>query len=571
MKRLSALLAVVVLLVLMLSPCAAAEMDFSDYYDLADGYYISKYDVKIDVNENNTLHVTENITADFQEERHGIYRFIPYNFDVQREDGSSSHARVKISNIKCSEEYEQTTDSGNCVLQIGSADFTVTGKHDYTISYDYKIGMDLLKDADELYYNIIGTGWDTFIGNLTFTVNMPKEFDKTKLGFSTGLFGASGTDIIKSNVEGNTIIGSATRPLYPNEGVTLRLELPEAYFSFNYAGQYALIALMGILPIICLVFVFAVWKKYGKDKKIVDVVEFRPPENMSCVDVAYWYKGRVDGNDVVPLLIELANEGYVSISEAGKHNYLITKTKKYSGNDSAKTIFMSGLFSHGSTVYKSELENKFYKYVDRIIYKYNTAENRIDVFENKSLFMRVICWIVTVIMLIISALIFNFTYTIPMKGLVFGIGIIVYLAAFVLSFFVRKRTDKGHEILQKINGFKMFLEEAEKERLEQLVEESPEYFYDILPYAYVLGVSKKWIDKFESIAIEPPHWYMGVDPYNRMRMIYFINSTVNDCKQTMLTKPQSASDGAGGFSGGSGFSGGGISGGGFGGGGGGSW
>ncbi len=571
MKRLSALLAVIVLLVLMLTPCAAAEMDFSEFYDLADGYYISKYDVKIDVNENNTLHVTENITADFQEERHGIYRYIPYNFDVQREDGSRSHARVKISNIECSEEYGQITDGENCVLQIGSEYFTVTGKHDYTISYDYEIGMDLLKDADELYYNIIGTGWDTFIGNLTFTVNMPKEFDKTKLGFSTGLFGASGTDIIKSKVEGNTIIGSATRPLYPNEGVTLRLELPEGYFSFNYAAQYALVALMGALPLICLVGIFIVWKKFGKDKKVVDVVEFRPPENMSCVDVAYWYKGRIDGNDVVPLLIELANEGYVSITEAGKRDCLITKEKNYSGNDSAKTIFMSGLFAKGSSVFKSALKYKFYKYVDRITDKYNTAENRTDVFENKSLFMRVICWIAIVVMLILSSFLFYVTYAIPAKVLVYCVGLMVYIAAFVLSFFVRKRTDEGHEILQKIKGFKMFLEEAEKEKLELLVEETPEYFYDILPYAYVLGVSDKWIDKFESIAIEPPHWYMGVDPHNRMRTIYFINSTVKGCQQTMLAKPQNNSGTAGGFSGGSGFSGGGISGGGFGGGGGGSW
>ena len=36
-------------------------------------------------------------------------------------------------------------------------------------------------------------------------------------------------------------------------------------------------------------------------------------------------------------------------------------------------------------------------------------------------------------------------------------------------------------------------------KLEALVEENPHYFYDILPYTYVLNISKKWINKFENI------------------------------------------------------------------------
>ena len=42
---------------------------------------------------------------------------------------------------------------------------------------------------------------------------------------------------------------------------------------------------------------------------------------------------------------------------------------------------------------------------------------------------------------------------------------------------------------------------AEKNQLEMLVEQNPNYYYDILPYAYVLNVSKKWIKKFENIPL----------------------------------------------------------------------
>ncbi len=113
-------------------------------------------------------------------------------------------------------------------------------------------------------------------------------------------------------------------------------------------------------------------------------------------------------------------------------------------------------------------------------------------------------------------------------------------------------------------GFKKFLETAEKEKLEMLVEENPEYYYDILPYAYVLGVSDKWTKNFESIALEPPQWYGGT-VFDRMIFWHFMNSTYNSAAASMTSAPQSSSGGN--FSGG----GGGFAGGGSGGGGGGSW
>ena len=56
----------------------------------------------------------------------------------------------------------------------------------------------------------------------------------------------------------------------------------------------------------------------------------------------------------------------------------------------------------------------------------------------------------------------------------------------------------GNELLNKIKGFKKFLIAVEKDKLEALVDENPYYFYDILPYAYVLGITNKYIKKFIS-------------------------------------------------------------------------
>lgn len=580
MKRISALLTALLLFVLMLTPfCAYAdffddlEYDIDDedsYYTPVYDYSIENYDVLIDVDEDNVFHITENISVNFNDYRHGIYRNIPYKFDVMREDGSSSYAKVKVKNIKCSDKFEVSRDAGECVIQIGDSEKTIIGNKDYKISYDYAIGPDLLTGADELYYNIVGNSWNAYIENLTFKINMPKEFDASKLGFSTGYYGATGTDIVDYKIDGNTISGSLTSRLFPGEGVTVRLELDDGYFIFNAAWQNFMIALMVILPTVCLVAVLVIWAKFGKDKKVLDVVEFYPPENMSCLDVAFWSKGRVDGNDAVPLLIELANEGYVSIAD-NNGDYTIKKLKPYSGRDSCKTIFMSGLFIHGDETNKSRLEDEFYTYINRIVQKYNTPKKTHSVFENKSLWLRLGCWLAVTAFLAVSSIIHSVAYSMPMSDYVYIGSFAVYLAAFFMSFFVRRRTDEGHENLQKINGFKMFLETAEKDRLEALVEENPEYFYNILPYAYVLGVSNKWIKKFEGIALEPPRWYMSTTPYNRMMTMHFISHTMHDCNKAMLSQPVNTSSSGGSGFGGSGFSGGGFSGGGFGGGGGGSW
>ena len=132
--------------------------------------------------------------------------------------------------------------------------------------------------------------------------------------------------------------------------------------------------------------------------------------------------------------------------------------------------------------------------------------------------------------------------------------------------YLPKRTHYGNEILGKLRGFKNFLETAEKDKLETMVMQNPTYFYDILPYTYVLGVSDKWIKKFESISLQAPSWYEGTDTFDIVSFGSFINSAMSSAESAMSSNPASES---GGSSGGS--SGGGSSGGGSGGGGGSSW
>jgi uncharacterized membrane protein len=129
---------------------------------------------------------------------------------------------------------------------------------------------------------------------------------------------------------------------------------------------------------------------------------------------------------------------------------------------------------------------------------------------------------------------------------------------------MNRRTLEGEQLFARLMGFRNFMIRAEKDRIEKLVMDNPSYFYDVLPYAYVLGVSDKWARNFEGLDIQPPSWYY-TDTMTAFTAIHFANQmdrTASSMNSVMVSQPASSGGGGGG---------GGFSGGGFGGGGGGSW
>ena len=591
-------------------------------------YAITKYHIDMKVNENNTFDMNEQITAYFNIAKHGIFRSLPLKNTINRIDGTSSNNRAKITNVEVNNNYTTYKENGNYVIKIGSASSTLTGEQLYTVKYNYNIGKDPSKDYDELYFNLIGTEWDTTISNFTFTITMPKEFDESKLGFSLGSLGSTNNTDINYTVNGNVITGSCNRVVKSGEALTVRMELPEGYFvGANNGGVGILTYLLFIFPIIFVGLSFLLWKKYGKDDQIVETVEFYPPEGFNSLEIGYLYKGQAGNQDVVSLLIYLANKGYIKISETDektlfstKKGFKITKQKEYDGNNINEKIFLNGLFTKLSEVTSTDLYDNFYITMGRILGNINNKENKNKIFEKaasgKTIFI-ILMIIATFCLitippilefseptLIIFALLFPgigfsvlfgmlFGKTpIPVKifGLIWGLGFggmpwafivlptlleeKIYLYGYIVGIicvigmvmcvkYLPKRTPYGNQMLGKLRGFKNFLETAEKQKLETLVMQDPQYFYNILPYTYVLGVSDKWISKFETIALQAPNWYDSGTAFNMVSFGAFMNSTMTSASSAMSSSPSSDSGG--------GSSGGGSSGGGSGGGGGGSW
>lgn len=152
----------------------------------------------------------------------------------------------------------------------------------------------------------------------------------------------------------------------------------------------------------------------------------------------------------------------------------------------------------------------------------------------------------------------------------------VLVALNVLFFFLLSApTALGRQVLDEIEGLKLYLSVAEQERLNMA--EAPDmstvHFEELLPYAVALGVEKPWSKAFEgwlttaagaaAAAGYQPHWYAGqrFDPSHVSSTLGETASSMAQSFQSSLPVPKSS---------GSGFSGG-SSGGGGGGGGGGGW
>jgi uncharacterized membrane protein len=616
-------------------------------------YQIIKYHVDMVVNTDNTFDITETIMANFSVPKHGIYRTIPLKNTIARLDGTKSTNRAIISDIQVSEPYTLSTEDGNKKIKIGNSGKTLTGSKAYTIRYKYDIGRDPGKDYDELYYNLIGNEWDTTISNFTFKITMPNDnWLQEKLGFSTGLVGSTSSNV-KYEVTGNVISGSVASTLNVGYGVNVRLELPEGYFDAaqDNTNPFTFPLLFG-LPVLFVLVSFYLWNKYGKDDKVIETVEFYPPEGFNSAEVGFLYKGSADNKDICSLLVYLANKGYIKIEEyqeknvlfqTSKNSFKFIKLKEYDGDNENEKMFLNGLFSNkrlsltanfkravdsikgpiaeednGSDleVTRSDLY-KFYITLRRISADLNSRENKRRLFEDsvgKGLvfLMTLVAFVLITIPsmlvfdevnLIIPALVFPgggflilffalFGKTtmfqkigglicggwfggMPLFFIVMPVLIIepIYLAVYVVGMlsvlimmlffkFMSKRTPYGNEMLGKLRGFKNFLELAEKDKLEELVADDPEYFYNILPFTYVLGVSDKWIKKFESIALQAPDWYSGHDAFSAATFGAFMTTTMASATSAMCSTPRGGSGGG---------SGGGSSGGGSGGGGGGSW
>jgi len=315
---------------------------------------------------------------------------------------------------------------------------------------------------------------------------------------------------------------------------------------------------MGFLSLI-------LWLSFGgKNSKIqIDYnVEFHPPKDINSAKIGYLYHKakEVNKDTIISLILYLADKGYIKINgklvkkenlildmenkiqelkeqkkellkkkniilalkveetikiyEKNKINYIkptthskreniyLTKVKEYDGFDSLEAVVFKELFKDKKKVKILEIYD-----LDQIIEKakilLKKAYRKTIYDENsiKSKFLNSIMSIASVLIFIIGCLV---------KDMQMGdITTLIYIIAFISVAFITfsnlvmlKNTEYGERQINKIKLFREFILTVEKDAIKILLKNHPSYYYEILPYAYILGVSDEWINKFNKIKIE---------------------------------------------------------------------
>ena len=146
---------------------------------------------------------------------------------------------------------------------------------------------------------------------------------------------------------------------------------------------------------------------------------------------------------------------------------------------------------------------------------------------------------------------------------------VIVLVNIIFYHLLKAPTLLGRKIMDKIDGFKMYLGVAEKDRLYSVKEpdRTPELFESFLPFALALGVENKWAEKFSDVlssidtesSAYKPGWYSGAT-WSTLGATGFASSLSGSLSSTISsssTAPGSSSGGGGGGSSGGGGGGGG--------------
>jgi uncharacterized membrane protein YgcG len=152
---------------------------------------------------------------------------------------------------------------------------------------------------------------------------------------------------------------------------------------------------------------------------------------------------------------------------------------------------------------------------------------------------------------------------------VFTLAAMAFLDA-LFYHLLKAPTLSGRKIMDQIEGFKLYLSVAEKERLNLLnpPEKTPELYEKYLPYALALDVENAWSEQFAEVLARAgtetqpytPVWYSGRswDGFHASRFADSLGSSFAGAISSSSTAPGSSSgSGGGGFSGGGGGGGGG--------------
>lgn len=568
-----------------------------------EGWEIENFHADIAIQESGKIRIVETISVDFgYQTKHGIYRFIPY---LYRNKQGETYTDVTIESVLQNNKkatYKLSQDNGHKQLKIGDKDKTIMGKNVYTITYIVTGVLRGFPEYDELYWNVTGNKWGVPIQKAEAVVTMPVSGitnsvcyegpagsrESCSLEVPSSQLATFATTKSLSSGEGLTIAVNYKKGLIPLVTVPKPKTFLEKFLAPTSLLTVTVSAVVGIGLVWLLWYhkgrdywfsgtLFAPEGEKGKPKPVgaheTVTVEFTPPEKLRPAEMGVLKDERADTLDVVATLIDLATRGYLTITEVpkkwlfGSVDYLFTKTTpKHTRKSlpllSYEQLLLDKLFEGRNSTKMSTLKKTFYdelEAVKKALYKEVVAKGFFLESPESVRTKYITIGVLSVIGSVVVTGVAIATESVRLADIAVA-GILTAISLLASATSMPRKTAYGRELLRRSRGYYLFIDGAETYR--QRFFEKKNMFNEVMPYAIVFGLTKKFAKQMHEMGIEPKQsdWYVSSQP---LRSAAFVSS-MNSFSQSMSTAIASTPSSSGSSSGGS-------SGGGFGGGGGGSW
>ncbi len=537
------------------------------------------------------LKITETIELNFSGQNQGILRAIPNDYkgnkqnvkivSVQRATTTSAEAMPYRQ-----EPYFTYLENGNLIVRIGQAGVYITGPQSYELTYEVENVITFYDDYDELFWDINGDQW------LQPFVTVSVEARTSARIRDPGVICYAGANDSKEQScdvtsEATVFSVNTTRALDKGETLSVVAAFEKDYFTplswWEVNKNFVLVSPIFLLQAAAGRSAYKKWKKYGKDykKRGITVPYFGRPKNVSVMQAAYVVGNKFVATHITASIVDLAIRGYIQITEKkdGRivtHELTIVKVVDETLTDDEQTLIKEifGSASVGNTIKLENEKNKLYKAVTKLSKLIDESMFEKGYYELSP--TNAYKKIGSTFFLSIVAIVIGFAAASYSQGTTAITSIVLIIVVIVFTALMSKRSKSGMMLVEHMEGLKLYLKQAEKDRIQQQdAVEAPlavnsgqpvrdvKFFEKLLPYAIVMGVEKSWAGAFKDIYTQPPEWYGG--NWNTFTTAALISGIANTNAATVASFSAPAS------SSGSGFSGGGGAGGGGGGGGGGGW
>jgi uncharacterized membrane protein len=538
--------------------------------------------------------------------KRGIVRTFPLYYINQHKLFQNTTFKLKeILRDGKPEEYHTEKVQNGIVLYLGNAHvFLNNGIYKYRIVYETDHQLKLLNNFDELYWNVTGNGWSFRIDSASCTVILPKGANILSSKCYTGPQGSKDEDCVISshNIGDSAVIVFKTRKTQqPYHGFTIASSWQKGIVSSPTAGRQMgyyiwnnkAVFFLPLAALFSLIFCFIFWLRYGRDpEKGVIYPLFEPPAGFSPAALGYIFEQKFTQQLTAATIVDAAvrNKIKIDVKRAGlilKHNaYSISKTKapekpaasKYAdfGYDVEKLV--------GTTIekgnYNSTLESLNTKVKNHCIRSYKNKDGALKqsykglfALNNRYTILPVLVCLVAAGWAFFDGVVLAFQVSNYRQIAYFIAGALLCIIVLrVFANLLRAYSPEGRLLMDKIEGFRMFLNTADEKRFDMMSppQKSLELYEKYLPFAIALDCEIEWGKKFEDIISTAIISGAAASSFSQsfahdsQNFSSSFTSSFSGAISSASTPPSSSSDGGSSYSGGS-------SGGGGGGGGGGGW